>query len=252
MRAIPAPALVLACALLPAQLAAQATADRARLAFSVGIGQTSGGGTLWSVAEQPIQPGDTVAITRLFRRSLAVAFAGTYFPGKNLGITVEAQLLGLGTSDRCELVAWSGGANNTTAEDCASIDGSKRPATSVALSVGGMFRIASDQPIHPFIRANVGLVLSPQSFIRSFPVYADDGGSTLHPYLGVGGGAIAVIGRGYQVRVEVRDNWVTVPRVASATSFAGLVPHTRSVGKHFLTFLVGFDVVLERKRGRRY
>ena len=250
MRVCSALALTLACAPLPAPLTAQATADRARLAFSVGIGQTSGGGTLWSVGQQPIVVGSTVAITRQFRRSFAVAFAGTYFPDKSLGIAVEAHLLGLGTTDRCQLVTWSG--DSFTRDVCAAIDGTKRPATSVAASVGGVFRIASDQPIHPFVRANVGLVLSPQSFIKVFPVYDDDGGTTLHPYLSFGGGAIAVVGRGYQFRVEVRDNWLTVPRVSAATGLPGVVPRTSSVGKHFLSFLVGFDVVLERKRGRRY
>lgn len=250
MRAFTTAAVTLASMLLPAPLIAQATADRARLAFSVGIGQTSGGGTLWFVGEQPIALGDTVAITRQFRRSFAVAFAGTYFPGKSVGLAVEAQLLGLGTTDRCQVVAWSGG--TTTPGICSEIDGSRRPATSVAASVGGIFRIASDQPIHPFVRANVGLVMSPQSFIKVFPVYDDDGGTTLHPYLSFGGGAVVVIGRGYQFRVELRDNWVTVPRVSAATGAPGIVPRTSSVGKHLLSFLVGFDVVLERKRGRRY
>lgn len=42
------------CGLLaPAALAGQATADQARLMFTVGFGQTSGGGTLWSVGSQP-------------------------------------------------------------------------------------------------------------------------------------------------------------------------------------------------------
>jgi hypothetical protein len=217
----------------------------------VGIGQTSGGGILWSVGQQPILLGDTVALTRQFRRTFAVAFAGTFFPSKSLGIAVEAELLGLGTTDRCEVTAWNTG-DSLTPDVCGMIDGSKRPATSVAASVGGVFRIASDQPIHPFVRANVGLVLSPQSFIKVFPVYDDDGGTTLHPYLSFGGGVIAVVGRGYQFRVEVRDNWLTVPRVSAATGLPGVVPHTSSVGKHFLSFLVGFDVVLERKRGRRY
>jgi hypothetical protein len=148
-------------------------------------------------------------------------------------------------------VAWGSGDSGTPAT-CAAINGASRPATSVALSAGGIYRIASDQPMHPFVRANVGLVLSPQSFVKMFPVYDDDGGSTIHPYLSFGGGAVVVIGRGYQLRFEVADNWLTIPTVAAGTGAPGVVPRTSSVGKHFLTFLVGFDVVLERKRGRRY
>jgi hypothetical protein len=250
MHTFSAPAFFLACVLPPALLTAQATADQARLAFSVGIGQTSGGGTLWSVGNQPVIPGDTIAITRQFRRSFAVAFTGTYFPSKHLGLAIEAQLLGLGTTDRCQVVATGGG--DVSPDLCATIDGTEHPASSVALTLGGVYRIASDQPIHPYLRANVGLVVSPQSFIEVFPVYSDDRGTTLHPSLSFGGGAIVVLGRGYQFRFDLRDNWLSVPMVSGPTAVPGPVPPTSSVQKHFLSFLVGLEVVLERKRGRRY
>jgi hypothetical protein len=250
MHAFSAPASFLACVLLPGLLTAQATADRARLAFSVGVGQTSGGGTLWFVGNQPVIPTDTIAITRQFRRTFAVAFTGTYFPGKHLGLAVEALLLGLGTTDRCQIIATGGG--EVSPNLCAMIDGVERSASSVAFTLGGVYRIASDQPIHPYVRVNAGLVMSPQSFIQVFPVYSDDGGSTLHPTLSFGGGAIVVLGRGYQLRLDLRDNWLSVPTVTAPTAVPGPVPHTGSVDKHFLSVLIGLEVVLERKRGKRY
>jgi hypothetical protein len=54
------------------------------------------------------------------------------------------------------------------------------------------------------------------------------------------------------VRFEVRDNWVRVPAITSPTDRQGLIPSSSPVGKHLLSFTLGFDVVLERKRGKRY
>jgi len=63
---------------------------------------------------------------------------------------------------------------------------------------------------------------------------------------------VGVIGRGYQFRFEVRDNWVRIPTVSGPAQRQGLKPPTSTSGKHVLSFTLGFDVVLERKRGRRY
>lgn len=252
-----------------AGLGAQATADQARLMFTLGFGQTSGGGTLWSVGRQPfiLGPGlaDTLALSRSFGRSLAVTFSGTYFPNDNLGFNVEAQLLGLATEDQCSLVTTVG---DTLAPDlCRSINGSSRNASAVGLSAGVVYRAFSRQPLHPFIRASAGFVVSQQSYLRTagrvgidsdstaaadLTLYADDSPGSIQPYYSLGGGVVAVVGRGYQFRAEVRDNWVRLPSVAGATPRQGVTPRSDQVGRHFLTFLIGFDIVLERKRGRRY
>lgn len=257
-----------ALALWPAPAGAQGTADQARLALGVGIGQTSGGGTLWSVGRQPLvavgaSNPDTVALSRSFRRSLAVVFSGTYFPGDHFGINIEAQLLGLGTIDACRITSAQQALR--AVEVCDDIDAGERSATSAALSVGGIYRIASRQAIHPYLRANAGMVVTQQSFLRMsgeytspigekalLTVYEDSKTTNVQPYLSAGGGVVAVIGRGYQLRFEVRDNWVRAPAVTGSTDREGLVPPNRVVGKHLLSFILAFDVMLERKRGRRY
>lgn len=250
--------------LLPAAVRAQGTADQARLVFTVGFGQTSGGGQLWSV-RQPVADTlgvDTLAVSRSFRHSLDVVFSGTYFPGEHLGFNVEAHLIGLGTSDRCRLAFTNGG--TTPSQLCSSIDNGSRSATSGALSAGVTYRILSRQPVHPYVRGNVGFVVSQQSFLRMTGEHSTPDGpseivlfddihpTSIQPHYAIGGGIIAVIGRGYQMRFEVRDNWVRVPMITAATDRQGLVPSNRLVGKHLLSFSVGFDVVLERKHGRRY
>jgi hypothetical protein len=252
---------LVAIAALSASVLQAQTADQARLVFSVGVGQSSGGGTLWSVGKQPfiIQPNvvDTFALTRTFRRSLNLVLSGTYFPGDHLGFNVEAQLLGLATEDSCR------GASLLTVEGdslCRSIGRRERSGSSAALSGGLIYRVASHQPLHPYVRANAGLLLSQESFVRTAgqfgngetTIYDDQNPSTVKPYLSFGGGVVAVIGKGYQFRFELRDNWVQVTKVTGATSRQGLRPPTETVGKHILTATIGFDVVLERKRGRRY
>jgi hypothetical protein len=133
---------VIVVLLTPAALMAQATVDQARLMFTIGVGGTTGGGTLWRV-NQPFvaSPGvtDTLAVGRHFRNSLDVVFAGTYFPGEHLGFNVEAQLLGLGTRDSCTLLATQGAA--ITSDLCSSLNHRSRSATSAAVSAGAVFRV---------------------------------------------------------------------------------------------------------------
>jgi hypothetical protein len=246
----------------PPGLAGQTT-DQSRLIFTVGLGQTSGGGTLWRIPRQPIAPADTLDVNRHFRRSLSVVFSGTYFPGDHFGINIEAHLIGLGTTDGCSVVGVANDSANV--EVCNSIDGSKRSATSVAFSVGGMYRIASHQPIHPYLRGNVGMVISQQSFIKTYgesvdpatgsvaliPLYYDHRSTSVSPYISLGGGMVVTPIRGYQLHFELRDNWVSLPAI-SGPGGLGTEPPNDRVGKHLLSFIVGFDVVLERRRGRRY
>lgn len=255
--------------LAPSGLAAQRSADQARLVFSVGIGQTANTSQLWLVPNQPLSTVtgiDTIGISRSFRRTFNVNFGGTYFPRDNLGFNVDASLLGLGTSDGCTI--GSANPDSLTIQACRSLNRQERSTTSVSLSLGVIYRIAPKSPIHPYLRANGGMVVSQESFIRTkafvrsqiapsqaaeVRIYSDPDPANIQPYLGFGGGVVAVIGRGYQLRFEARDNYVRVPVVTGPTiAQVGGEPPTKTVGRHILSVIIGFDVVLERKRGRRY
>jgi hypothetical protein len=250
-----------------ARVEGQGRADQARLMLSLGIGWTTGGGTLWSVGQQPLvilaNEIDTLSVKRLFRDNLNVVFSGTYFPGNNLGFALEAQLLGLATVDGCSIRRTQGAV--ITQEVCSSINGDERGSTSTALAVGVMYRIASHNVIHPYFRAMGGMVIDQQSFLKmkgrvtgstgeraDLILYDDDGGTSISPYVGLGGGIVIATGRGFQMRFELRDNWANVPAVSAPTSRQGLIPPSERVGVHRLTATIGFDILLERKRGRRY
>jgi hypothetical protein len=189
-------------------------------------------------------------------------FSGTYFPGDHWGFNGEALLLGLGTEDNCTIGFTSG--DIETAEVCSSITSANRGATSVALSAGMVYRIASHDQVSPYARVNLGLTVTQQSVIKmtgqhntplgpsDVPIYTDDSPDRLHPYLGLAIGATAVAGKGYQLRLELRDNYLRLPIPAGPTPHEALAPETKTRGKHIFSLMIGFDVVLERKRGKRY
>jgi hypothetical protein len=240
------------------------TKDQARLIFTVSGGAVIGK-ELWSISAQPVQfstPSDTLALGRRIRSNLAVGFSGTYFAGDHLGLAVDGFLLGLGFEDRCRMVFSSGATDVVTA--CQSIQGATKSATAVGLSAGPVLRINSQSLFSPYVRANLGLVFSNQSSIRTvghFPtpggisdliVYDDDHESRVEPMMALGGGITAAVGPGYQLRWEVRDNITGVQRVTSAIPQARQIPPHEVTYKHLFSMSIGFDVVLERKRGRRY
>ena len=250
---------------LPSVASGQATGDQARLVFTVSAGAV-GGSRLWSSSPQAVQfinPADTFALARRIRSTLAVGFGGAYFPGENIGFTLEGFLIGLGFEDSCRHVFSSG--RTAVAEVCQSIQGKKKAATSVILSGGTIFRLNSRKLFSPYGRINAGLALSNQSSLRTTGqflndssriadlfVYSDDHNSRVDPSLALGVGFTAAIAKGYNLRWEVRDNITGVQRVTGTTPIAGFVPPHDRVFKHLFSMTVGFDVVLERRRGKRY
>ncbi|HEY9013453.1 MAG TPA: hypothetical protein VIM84_00095, partial [Gemmatimonadales bacterium] len=228
----------------PSAAAAQGTKDQARLVFTVSAGVVTGA-DLWAVPAQPIQfivPADTFGLTRRIRTNIGIGFAGTYYPGDNLGWGGEAFLVGLGYEDSCRHVFSSGRADVATA--CESIDGATKSATAVALSAGPVFRVNSRSLFSPYLRANLGLLFSSQSSIKmvgQFPspdgvvdlvVYDDDSESRVGPYLGLGLGIVTAVAKGYQLRLELRDNIMGVEKVTSATPEARTIPPHEVDYKH--------------------
>ena len=255
-------ALLLGCASLP--LHGQGTKDQARLAFTISGGAVVGQ-HLWSIDNQPAQfsaVADTFALGRRIRSTITIGFGGSYYPGEHLGWGVEGFLIGLGFEDSCRLAFSSGSGDAATA--CQSIQGATKSATAVTLSGGPIYRINSRSLISPYARANVGFVISNQSSIRTIGrfstpqgtaeriVFDDDHDSRIAPSLALGVGFTAAVGPGYQLRWEVRDNIVGVQRVTGTTPQSDQVPPHEMTFKHLFSLTIGFDVVLERRKGRRY
>ncbi len=259
---------VAALVVAAAPLAGQATRDQARIAFTISMGY-AGGGSLWSVGRQPVADypdiPDTLAVSRSIRPTVTVGFSSVYFPREHLGYVVEGYLLGLGFRDTCHLVYASGSTRNS--EACSFINNAEKAATAVSLSGGLIYRVNSRRLVSPYARVAAGLLFSTQSSVRMIGefhsgqsggqlvdaiIYPDDHDSRVLPVGVLGVGFTASLGRGYQVRWEVRDNIAGIRTVTGATAVDGTLPPTAVRFKHLFSFNVGFDVVLERRRGRRY
>lgn len=260
-------ALAACAALTGAPLLAQATADQARLSLGLAAGATVST-DLWHIANQPITDGplltDIVNLDRKVKTSLAVIFHGTYFPGDHFGVTGEAMLIGLGFDDDCEITVPSGSTRNAAV--CNEIKSNDVSASAVALSVGGMYRIMSRKSLSPYLRGHLGLVLTQHTGVQlngHFPdpsgeqvtvnLYQDSKSRRVSPVLGIGVGFTAGLGHGYQLRWELRDNITGIETVTGPTSGSPQEepPHENRF-KHVLSVTFGFDVVLEKRRGRRY
>jgi hypothetical protein len=240
---------------------AQATADQAKLVFTVGVAYT-GSTDLWSVENQPVfrqdVGSDSINIDREAGGSIGVLFGGIYFPKDNLGIAGEAFFVGIGVQDQCTVSTAL--PDERTVSVCADIDGKEKSSSAVLLSVGPVFRAWSHNRISPYLRLQVGALFSNLSTIRTegvyqgnlFVIYDDESSTRITPGFVLGAGVTAAVGKGYQLRMEVRDNYVGLSTVAGPTTAGDLHPEVDTEYHHLWSVLIGFDVVLEKKRGRRY
>lgn len=247
--------------------AAQATRDQARLVFTV-FGAFNGGGDLWDVGVQPVRfPGfdpsevDSLAVGRKVASGLGLGVSATYYPGAVLGYVGEVNFLGVGYEDECAII--SPPTNDTGTFTCQNIDNADRGASIVLLSVGVVARAMSQKVISPYLRGGLGLAIGSQSSLRMFGptdategeifiVYEDESSTRVTPAFILGGGLTAQIAPGVQLRAEGRDNIVGIASVTGRTSIDGLVPPYETQYKHVWSVMLGVDIVLERKRGRRY
>ena len=251
--------VLLATQTVPA--AAQRRGDQARLVFTVSGGYIEGKG-LWRVENQPLVGTfgtDVLDVARGTEGKFAAAMSGTYYRGEHLGITGEAFIFELGYSDACRIVGTVHDPRNATV--CSSIDNSERSALAATLGAGVVYRIASREAISPFVRASVGLFISNQSSVemtgeeadRSLVfIFDDPRRSRVSPSLSLGVGTTTPIGKGFQLRWEVRDNYLGFESVKGPVSLTGTEPEHGVKYKHEFSLLVGVDLVLERDRGRRY
>jgi hypothetical protein len=151
---------------------------------------------------------------------------------------------------------------------CASLAQSNTAGTSVAMSVGGVYRIASRESISPFISARIGGLIMEQStidlkgfFLTEGPngtqqeeviIFNDPNKTQFEVYGQFAAGFSFTAGRGYRIRLEARDNYVRLPIPTSPSDPVTGAYTKGSVGKHLFSIVLGFDVLLEKKRGRRY
>ena len=256
--------LLLAATIAPAAAAAQATNDESRLIVGVGVGYI-GGSSLWTVPNQPLPTTsgrvDELTLVRDLRGNITFTGQLTYFPTPRFGWTGEVTYIGLGTTDGCRLVVDNQDTFNRAA--CGAIAGKERAASAVAAMGGGIYRFSSRGDVQPYLRGTVGFGLVPRSTTAMTAFFGQDNTNGLIIYLEDDSKAIKPMGalsigmstapsNGYQFRLEARATAVQLVSVSGPSELGSPFPPTESKWVVLPSIIVAFDVVLEKRRGRRY
>jgi len=135
--------------------------------------------------------------------------------------------------------------------------------SAILLGLGVTLRAAPRGGTSPYVRAGLGYaiygsgtvdmvgnyVVGGQIFSRQ--IIADDTPKPGSVTVQLGAGITQPFASGYQLRLEVRDDIMALERAAGPANSLGQL--TTDVGwYHHWGLTIGLDIVLERKRGRRY
>jgi len=263
---LPVVLLLLAAAPLaaPTSVAAQKTGDQARLVFTFG-GGAAFGRDLWAVGAQPIflDGLDLYQLERNLSGTWTAELGVTYYRSPNLGFTFDLGFVDIATKDGCTLLSNSGSIDSE--EVCASINGATSSALSTSLAAGIILRAASRQVISPYLRVQGGVLLvsrstteltgayiNPDGAQVLVPIYPTEGSSSVSGLLTIGAGVTIPIAKAYHLRLEGRANTFGLQVVDGPTDFQGVVPPTSTRYLTQFSILLGLDLVLEKKHGKRY
>ena len=261
------PATFALLALAGASTAAAQTQQQPSIVLTIFAGAGAGHG-LWTVDKQPLQrlgtpEYDTLRLSNEIGASLILGASATYFPSAHLGFHVELSYIGLPVNGSCTGLFFHPDSENKNEQTCADIHSRSPDGGAIAIFTGVTLRAASSRAFSPYARLNLGLLSQSRSTIAMDGGFVTSSGVGVRQVIGdrnpprvavlLGGAAgfTRPISPGYQFRWEVRDLIVPLRRLTGPANPLGVGPTASKLYHHFSMFL-GFDVVLERKRGRRY
>ena len=263
----------LACTLI--RPAAAQRGDQPNLVLTI-LGGTVIGQELWTVGKQPLSvlgssptKYDTLRLSREVSSGIVLGAAATYFLSPHVGFHAEVSYLGLGFDSTCEPVYLHpdslGGFTDVrrNGQVCDDISAQIAAGSMISIYGGVTVRAASRRALSPYLRAGIGFVNQSASAIDVAGVFFD--GSNFNtrqviadpeprhsaPMATLAAGLTSPLGTGYQFRLEVRDHLINLIRLTGPGSASGASP-TASSYRHHIALTLGLDVVLEKKRGRRY
>lgn len=256
-----------------ASAAAAQTGQQPTIALTIGGGVITGHG-LWTIDKQPLcllnTSGtcsgnyDTLRLSRSISSSLVLGASGTYFPWPHVGFHAEVSYVGLPTEEGCTGVFFNPDPpDEKHRQMCDNFAGATGSGGAISIFVGMTVRGASRGAISPYARGSVGLINQSRSTVEVVGAYVDASGPRERqiigdpkprqrsPMLGLAAGFTSPIGTGYQLRLEARDMIASLERITGPANDLAVAPTATRYYHHFVLIL-GFDVVLEQKRGRRY
>jgi len=249
------------------------TGDESNLVLTI-VGGVVTGHPLWTIDRQPFcllnSSGscsglyDTLRLSRSITSSVAIGAAATYFPWPHVGFHGEISYIGLPMDDACTNVApYVSDPDQRHQQICENLSGQSSPGGAISLFAGVTLRTATRRAFSPYLRASVGFVSLARSTVEVVGDYVDGTGAKerqmisdqtprrLTPMFGAAVGFTAPISPGYGFRLEVRDIITSLDRAIGPASDLTVAPIASRAYHHF-ALMLGLDVVLERKRGRRY
>lgn len=257
--------VIITLLLTPVLAAGAQTNDEARLTMGISAGWIASA-QLWDIpSQQIVSTFDSPSFYHLHRElrsDITISGHGTYFRGPHLGFTGEFTYLGLGTTDACSVI--QDGGDVSLVDACNAINGEQRPSSATSVQGGIVLRPFTRSFIQPYGQILGGLAFTPSSTVEmtsvygaigdtllTLEIYHDDHTREIRPTWTVAAGFATAPSSGYQIRLELRDTWLPQTLVTGPVP-QGKVPPTRTVIKSFPSIMLGFDVVLEKRRGRRY
>jgi hypothetical protein len=258
---------VLAATLFAAAPAAAQKQGQPNLILTIYAGVGSGH-LLWEVERQPLlvggstlNPPDTVNLVRHLSSTLMIGGVFQLFPSGALGFSVDVGYRSLSLDDTCSPVApFTDTTFNRTL--CENITAQTLYGGSViTLGVSGIARVAPGGVVSPYLRLGANAAFTTASTIElaapeqpgGLPrvVIRDDSPRRNSASLLAAGGIMLRVGQGYQIRLEFRDDMTVFERVTGPANFVAIAP-TKTEFFHNLGLVIGFDVLLEQRRTRRY
>jgi hypothetical protein len=269
MRSFVLAAFALAC-IVPSSAAAQRGSE-ANLVLTI-VGGVVTGHALWTVDKQPLCVGstvcsgqyDTLRLSRSINSSLVLGAAGTYFFSPHIGVHAGISYVGLPTDSDCTGLFFNPDAENKNQQICDDIRSQASGGGAIAVFGGVTLRAAARRSFSPYARGSIGVVNRSRSTIEVVGGYVDGSGTFFDRQviadpkprrtsmlLGGAVGFTSPLGQGYHFRLEVADLITSLDRLIGPANGLGAAP-TASRSYHHLALTFGFDVVLEKSRGRRY
>jgi hypothetical protein len=264
-----------ASVLLAISLAAHAgvaqTGSQPSLVLTIFAGAATGH-SLWSIPRQPyclptscsaIDPRDTLRLSRDVGSTLLAGAGATYFQSPHLGFTFEVFYLGIPLDDGCTGLFYNADVENRNEQLCNFIASSALSSSAIAFFGGLVVRAAPTRAISPYVRAGAGLlsystgtvdmsgIFVSNNTVQSRAVIVDEKPKKGALTIQAAAGFTARLSPGYQFRFELRDVLSPLEYVTGAANDLGQVSKATRV-HHRVALTLGLDIILEKKRGRRY
>ncbi len=264
-------AFLAAVALVPGDAGGQ-TNPEPRLIFSI-FGGVSKSPDLYEIPQQPLllvfaPEYDTLALHRQTTTAPMVGLNATVYGPSGFGFTAEAVYIGVRIDDDCRMQHENEDLQRRNYQLCNDIARRGGTVSNVGFTVGGAYRFAARSAVSPFVRLQAGITIKSASLVDMAGAYteltpnnqtvahtriviADENNVSAHPLLAGAVGVSFALSPGYHIRAEVRDHIMRFQRPTGPAGDQGQVAIEGFWG-HTPALVFGFDIVLERKRGRRY